>query len=303
VRAAIAELERQYAEAGLAGRRFSIDIVMEAPRRFTNAVRIAFEAELPSMRPAAFSARLHLAETFAENQLLVILRGIRRRGSHGVVLKAPLRPATTAMATNLMQAGIPVVTLVTDMPDACRIGYVGIDNRVAGATAAWLLGNMMGPKPARVLLALSSALFAGEDERGQGFREALADRFPHLSTVTVSEGYGVDHTTGVLVRDVLETHADIAAVYSIGGGNRAILKAFEEQRRTCAVFAAHDLDSDNRTLLTERRLTFVLHHDLRQDARSACQMFLAHHRMLPANFRIEPSRVAIATPYDASSYS
>ncbi|EHS52784.1 hypothetical protein PDO_4605, partial [Rhizobium sp. PDO1-076] len=45
-------------------------------------------------------------------------------------------------------------------------------------------------------------------------------------------------------------------------------------------------------------LTFVIHHDLRQDARSACQMVLAYHRMLPADFRIAPSRVAIATPYD-----
>jgi hypothetical protein len=28
---------------------------------------------------------------------------------------------------------------------------------------------------------------------------------------------------------------------------------------------------------------------------------LAYHRMLPAEFRIAPSRVAVATPYDVSA--
>jgi LacI family transcriptional regulator, galactose operon repressor len=298
VRAAIAELQRQYGDAGLAARRFSVDVVMEAPARFSNAVRAAFEAELPGMRPAAFSARFHLAETMREQELAAILRAILRRGSHGVVLKAPATPAATEMAANLIRAGIPVVTLVTDLPSRCRIGYVGMDNRVAGSVAAYLLGRMLGPDPGAVLLTLSSALFAGEEEREAGFREAVAGRFPQLSAVTVSEGRGVDRTTGALVRAALEAHDDIRAVYSIGGGNRAILEAFGEQKRDCAVFAAHDLDSDNRALLADGRLTFVIHHDLRQDARSACQMVLSHHRMLPAEFRIAPSRVAVATPYD-----
>lgn len=301
VRAAIGEIERQYAEVGLASRRFSIDVVMEAPARFANAVRSAFEAELPGMRPAAFSARFHLADTMTERELLSILRTIRRRGSHGVVMKAPSTPAMASAASQLMDARIPVVTLVTDLPTDVRVGYIGMDNRVAGATAAYLLGKMMPPEPATILVALSSAQFAGEEEREAGFRQTLGEHFPHLRAFTVSEGHGVDRKTGTLVRSALEMRRDIRAVYSIGGGNRAILRAFEEQKRDCCVFAAHDLDSDNHALLADGHLTFVIHHDLRQDARSACQMFLSYHRMLPAEFEIVRSRVAIATPFDMNS--
>nr|WP_299501247.1 LacI family DNA-binding transcriptional regulator [uncultured Rhizobium sp.] len=296
--AAIAELDRQYAQSGLAGRRFVIDIVMETPQRFSNAVRAAFEAELAGMRPAAFSARFHVAETMSERDLITILKSIRRRGSHGVVLKVPATPAMSEMAGSLLEAGIPVVTLVTDLPAVVRTGYVGMDNHVAGATAAYLLGRMAGTLPGKVLVALSSAHFAGEEERERGFRLALQERFPWLSAVTVSEGFGVDRTTRTIVGDALESHPDIRAVYSIGGGNRAIRQVFAEQKRACDIFAGHDLDSDNRQLLLNGDLTFVIHHDLRQDARSACQMVLAYHRMLPADFRIAPSRVAIATPYD-----
>lgn len=298
IEAAITELERQYADARVAGRRLVLDIVMETPQRFSNAVRAAFEAELPAMRPAALSARFHVAETISERDLLAILKRIRQRGSHGVVLKVPSTEAMAAMAGELMDSGIPVVTLVTDLPAPVRSGYVGMDNRVAGATAAYLLARMAGPAGGKVLLTLSSARFSGEEERERGFRQALRQDAPHLRTVTISEGFGVDRATEAMVQAALAAEPDIRAVYSIGGGNRAILRAFAAEKRIIDVFAAHDLDSDNRALLAEGHLSFVLHHDLRQDARSACQMVMAHHRMLPADFRIAPSRVAIATPHE-----
>lgn len=298
IETAIAELEQQYAQARIAGRRLVIDVVMETPQRFSNAVRLAFEAELPGLRPATLSARFHVAETFAERELLSILRTIKRRGSHGLVLKVPSTPAMAAIAAELMESCIPVVTLVTDLPASVRSGYVGMDNRAAGKTAAYLLARMAGPAPGKVLLTLSSARFSGEEERERGFREALRQDASHLEPITVSEGFGVDRTTETLVHRTLATHPDIRAVYSIGGGNRAILRAFAAEKRRLDVFAAHDLDADNRALLAKGLLTFVIHHDLRQDARNACQMVMAHHRMLPKDFRIAPSRVAIATPHE-----
>lgn len=298
IETAIAELERRYAEARIGGRRLVLDVVMETPQRFSNAVRAAFEAELPGLRPATLSARFHVAETFGERDLLSILRRIRQRGSHGVVLKVPSTPAMAAMAADLMQSGIPVVTLVTDLPASVRSGYVGMDNRMAGATAAYLVARMAGPAVGKVLLTLSSARFSGEEERERGFRHALKLDAPHLEPVTISEGFGVDRATEALVKAALSAHPDIRSIYSIGGGNRAILRAFAEEKRRIDVFAAHDLDADNRALLAGGQLSFVIHHDLRQDARNACQIVMAHHRMLPKDFRIAPSRVAIATPHE-----
>ncbi|SLN28852.1 LacI family DNA-binding transcriptional regulator [Roseisalinus antarcticus] len=301
VEAAIGELERQYAQARLVGRRFALDVVMEAPKRFNGAVRAAFEAEMPTVRPAAFSARFHLAERMSHGELAALVAAIRRRGSHGVVLKLPAGPRTSDMAAALIRAGIPVATYVTDLPDTARLGYIGLDNRAAGATAAWLMGRMLtghrDPAGA-VLLTLSSARFLGEDDRARGFREVLAAEFPGLRAVVISEGMGIDRSTHDLTLAALETDREICAVYSIGGGNRAILRAFETQGRMCLAFAAHDLDSENRALLADKRLTFVIHHDLRQDARAACQLFLRHHGLLPRDFAIAPSPIAIATPFD-----
>jgi LacI family transcriptional regulator len=64
------------------------------------------------------------------------------------VLKAPDVPEVTAAVQRLGRAGIPVVTLVTDLPGSGRLAYVGMDNRAAGATAAYLLGQWLGDQPA-----------------------------------------------------------------------------------------------------------------------------------------------------------
>ncbi|BCL32195.1 hypothetical protein GCM10017557_70540 [Streptomyces aurantiacus] len=48
--------------------------------------------------------------------LIATLDRIARRGSQGVTLKAPDVPEVTAAVGRLVGAGIPVVTLVTDLP-------------------------------------------------------------------------------------------------------------------------------------------------------------------------------------------
>ena len=296
VQAAIEELERQYGASGLAGKRLSLDVVMEAPARFAAAVRTAFEAELPALRPANVTVRFHLSERWDAGDLSRLLSLIRRRGSHGVILKAPAIPIVSDAAHRLGEAGIPVATFVTDQPSDARLAYIGIDNRTAGATAAGLMVPMLAGRDCDVLITLSSADFAGEEDRAKGFEIELASHSPTIQVIRAAEGMGLDRSTRRIVDATLAAHPDIGAVYSVGGGNRAVLQAFREAKRTLHVFAAHDLDRTNQALLAERQLTFVIDHDLRQDARTACQIMLHHHRMLPDDLTVRSSRFTVITP-------
>lgn len=293
--AALAELEHQHAASLSQGRRFTIDIFIQSPDRFSSAVRAAFEAELPLVRPVAFRARFHLAEVMEEREIVARLAAIARRGSHGIVLKVPATPAIEACLEQIANRGIPVVTYVTDIAAPLRLAYVGMENRRAGATAAYLLQRMQRREGSRVLITLSSQMFRGEDERRIGFLEKLA---PTVPTLTVSEGLGVDRTTRQLVLDALRDHPDIGSVYSIGGGNRAILEAFADAGRRIDVFLAHDLDRTNRQLLAEGKLTLVLHHDFRHDARLVSLHILRFHRLVPPDVAVNPTEILIACPTD-----
>jgi len=298
VRAAIRELEKQQAGVEIQGRKFGIDIVMEAPDRFTDTVRDAFESESLTFLPTIFRSRFHFAEMMRPGDIVQLLDRIRLRGTDGVVLKAPDVPEISAAVGRLEQSGIPVVTLVTDLPNAPRTAYAGADNRAAGETAAYLIGERFSGQPATVLATLSSSRFRGEEEREIGFRRTLRDRYPSIGIVEISEGLGRDDATGALVASALSAHPGINAVYSIGGGNRAVLSAFAQASRTCAVFVAHDLDSGNLDLLRAGKIHFVLHHDLKADVRTVFRAIIGRRSAVTAPSIARLSAVEVITPYN-----
>lgn len=293
------ELARQSVQVGLSGKKFMIDVLMVAPRRFTDSVRQALEAELPSLHPAVLRSRFHLHETLEVERIVELLERIRKNGSHGVLLKAPDLPPISAAVARLTEANIPVVTLVTDLPGSRCSTYVGMDNRAAGETAAYLIGQWLGSARQKVLVTLSSNRYHGEEEREVGFRRALRERHRHVSIVEVSEGHGIDGATGPQVAQALLEHPGIAGVYSIGGGNAAIVEAFAQAGRRCKVFIGHDLDADNLALLRAGAIQAVLHHDLGQDMRRACHDILRALGALPPLKKAQSlSAIQIVTPWN-----
>jgi LacI family transcriptional regulator len=296
VEQAIKELEKQAFQLATTGRKLMIDVVVEAPARFADEIRDALEAELPGFHPAVFRPRFVLCETMTTAEVVETLHAIGRRGSHGVLLKARDVPEIAGAIAGLKERGIPVVAIFTDLPLSGRLAYAGLDNRVAGATAAWLIGQWLGPRAGNVLITMSDERFRGEEEREISFRRALRANSAQLTLIDASGGHGLDAQTEARVRKVLAAHGEIVAVYSMGGGNPAILRALEAQGHAPRCFIGHDLDRDNVALLRAGKVQAILHHDLRQDMRSACQHLLHFHKLLPASAVAPSSVVVVVTP-------
>lgn len=295
---AIADLDQQASQLRLNGRVFMIDIVMQTPDRFSAAVKAALEHELPSLRPAVVRSRFDFREKGHPREIANVLDTIARRGSRGVILKAPEAPEVNAAVLRLAEAGIPVVTLVTDLPFSKRVAYVGMDNRSAGATAAYLVSQWLGGRNSRILVALSRTVFRGEEEREVGFRAAIRERWPQRGLAEITDTDGLDTSAYRLALGALDRYPDIEAVYSIGGGNRAILDAFDARHRPCRAFIGHDLDSDNRELLETGRLSAVLYHDLRRDIHRACQIIMQAHGALDGPVVTAPAPIQVITPFN-----
>jgi LacI family transcriptional regulator len=263
-------------------------------------VRAALESQLPLVRPATFRARFHLAEAPPVPELVATLDGIARRGSQGVVLKAPDHPLVVAAVDRLAEAGTPVITLVTDLPTSRRVAYVGLDNRAAGATAAYLLDQWLPDDGGAVLVTRGTGAFRGEDDREMGFRATLRSLRPGRRQVDLVDPSGDAEALRGLVRDALAADPEIAGVYSLyaTGGNAATLAAFADAGRACRAFVAHDLDAENLSLLHDGRLSAVLHHDLALDLRRACHVVMQAHGALPGPPRSWHSGIQVVTPHN-----
>jgi len=298
IAAAIRDLELQQRANLASGRTLIVDVVMHTPERFSSLVSAALLSQLGGLAPFRIMLRFHLfeqIETKALQQLLLRCAS----DSYGVILKVSDEAQLNACVAELLRQRVPVVTLATDLPDSARIRYVGMDNDSAGRTAAYLLSRWLGPQPHSIAVVLSSTGFRGEEDRVAGFTDELSQLVPQLRVVRISEGYGVDALTFERVSAVLAEDPTIDAVYSVGGGNQAILRAFTCQQRQLEAFIAHDLDEENYQLLATRQLDAVIDHDLRTDARIAMQAILRFHSFLPpAGEEGAFSRVNVVTPFN-----
>ena len=136
----------------------------------------------------------------------------------------------------------------------------------------------------------------GEEEREFAFTETLAKRCPQLRVVSVQGGSGVDFETSKILREVVDGFPDLRAVDSMGGGNRSILSTLEAKGIRPEIYVAHDLDRENRDLMLDQRLDFILHHDLREDIGNAFTAFLTYHRLSNDPVEHAISAVQVLTP-------
>lgn len=296
VAAAIAELKGQETQLAARGRRMFFDFVIEAPARFSREVQRAAEQVSTQVGAAVCRLRFLCQEIMDEADVAKALARIAKRGSHGVCLKARDTPVIRTAVNQLVAAGIPVVTLVTDIQASGRIAYVGLDNESAGRTAAYLVSTALGDASGTVLTVRSNSRFLGEQERETAFASALAKTCPNLSLVDVSGGSGVHYETSQVLNGFIDTLRDLKAVYSVGGGNRTILDMLKEYRLHPSIYLAHDLDQENRALIEEGHINFVLHHDLEMDLQSIFHAFLHNHKLVPDGPVQTISSVQIVTP-------
>lgn len=296
VTSAIDELKAQEAQLTARGRRLFFDFLVEAPRRFSREVQEATEAVLPQIGAAVCRPRFQMQEIMEEAEALSALKRILKKGSQGVCLKARDTEEIRAAVQELSNAGIPVVTLVTDIACPERLAYVGLDNAGAGRTAAYLVARCLTPGPGAVLATRSHERFLGEEERQAAFTETLHALRPELRVVPLEGGSGVDRETSKLLSTALGELRHPRAVYSMGGGNRSILHTLSEQGPGPELYVAHDLDDENRALIADKKIDFILHHDLRHDIRNAFDAFLAFHKLRVEPSEARPSTVQVLTP-------
>ena len=203
---------------------------MQAPARFSRRCARHWSPSSPALRPAAVRARFDLRERGDVGDLVDVLDRVGRVGAAPTAScsRRPTpgrgggdRPAARPRHTG-RHPGHGRASLRRGSPTS------GLDNDAAGATAAYLLSSWLGILPGDVLVTVSRSSFFGERERRDAFVARMADHSPGRALVEVGEGDGLDETTAAAVREALCDEREIAGVYSIGGGNRAIATSSPE---------------------------------------------------------------------------
>ncbi|WP_434711487.1 LacI family DNA-binding transcriptional regulator [Rhizobium sp. YTUHZ045] len=216
--------------------------------------------EVPAFDPAA---------------LVAVLEGLSREKPCGIAMVATDAPEVRAVVDGLVRAGFPIVTLVSDLTGSLRHHYAGVDNIAAGRTAARLLGRFLGPRRGKIAVLAGSMLVRDHRERLEGFTSVMGEEFPDLAILPVLEGRDDPEIAHMLVAEALG-NADIIGVYSLGAGNRGLIRALKEKAvdRTLTVIA-HELTAHTRAALIDNTIDAILNQNAGHEVRSAIRVLKA----------------------------
>lgn len=252
-----------------AARKALIDFILPADtNRFMSKLHDEL-AEQGLMRPDV-TARLHMIEGFDPGSLARKLDELAGQ-SEGVGLVAIDHPTVRNAIRNLARTGTKVITLVSDIQNVPRVGYIGIDNRSAGRLSGYLLSRFVAPGKQKVALFAGAVSYRGHEEREMGFRQVLSENRERLEIVSFSEIRDDDALAYAAAMEHLGRYPDLAGIYNIGAGSRGIARALTELGREKVVFVGHDLTDDTRSYLMSGLMDAVIDQNPRVEAREALE--------------------------------
>ncbi|MGE8472317.1 MAG: LacI family DNA-binding transcriptional regulator [Paraburkholderia hospita] len=180
--------------------------------------------------------------------------------------------ATTSSALReCMAVGKPVVTLITDVDADARRTYVGVNNRAAGQSAAFLLGrHLQAHASPDVAVIVATFSYTCHEDREIGFRSLLRQRFPHVNLVEVIKGADSGAATYEATTRFLKAHGKLDGIYNVAGGNEGLAAALREHNLTGrTLYVTHEVNRITEPLLRSDAIDYLLTQDIRLMLRTA----------------------------------
>jgi LacI family transcriptional regulator len=280
VQAAVEKLGyvRDVSAANLAKRReyrFAF-VIPDNKSQFIATIRDTLADVSKTPGPDRISVETIIAPTDDPNATARIMLELIAEKFHGVAIMCPETPQVRDAVTRLKQAGLAVVTMISDLPSSARDRFVGVDNVAAGRTAGALMGRFLDQKLGKVLVISGSLASRDSIERRFGFDSILAERFPSLNVLPTIESRNDSHRLISIVRQILSTHKDIIGIYALGSGNAAILdvlRATDSIRNATVIM--HELTPITRAALKAEEVDVVIMQNVGHIIRSSIRVLRA----------------------------
>ncbi len=210
------------------------------------------------------------------NTVVTALQSLNPAELDGVALMVQETPRVRDAAARLRERGIPVVTLVSDLPFQARDYFIGIDNFQAGRTAATMLGRLVKAGTGEIMVVTSSMRAHESLDRRLGFDAIMARNFPDLKVLPSLETHDDPKRLADIVDRSLSRHPNIVGVYSMSAGNRCLPQALVASGRAHElVVVAHELTPSTRQALLRGQVDVVITQDVGHLVRSALRVMRA----------------------------
>ncbi len=179
---------------------------------------------------AGYNCSVLIRQTeYSLQQQLDAIDGLLSEGINGLAISPYNDSAVREKIDALNGQGIPVVTLNTDIENACRLAYVGSNFYRSGEAAGGLM-RLMTKGEVRVGIVSGSRDILCHTERIAGFAHIIAP-YPNIRIVDTVNNNDDDRMSFELTKKLLSAHPEINAFYFTAGGVYGGCQAIEAAAR------------------------------------------------------------------------
>ncbi len=232
VRRAAAEMGFAPNKAGkiLAGKKQPITIGFFLPGSgnpfFEDVVRGMRDAE-QELKDFGVSVLLEEVEGFSPQDHIDGIRRLVEAGCTALCVAAIDTQEIRSYINQVVEQGIPVITVNTDLTDTNRLCYVGCDYNKGGSTAGGLL-SLITNEPLHILIIMGSFKMKGHNERMQGFLQKLDLKRVPYEVVGLFESQDNDDVSYARTKAMLTQHKEVNCVYITAAGAHGACRAVQE---------------------------------------------------------------------------
>lgn len=239
-------------------RHYRLGFVLQKPRQFfyQEFARL-IEATAASTKGFRVQPVIEFVGSQTAADVIEKLREVAAR-SQAVALVAPDHPLLTVAVQELKAKGIPVFSLLSDFASGVREGYLGLNNRKVGRTAAWMIART-AKKPGKVAVFVGSHRFHGHELREIGFRTYFRENAPDFQLIDTLINLETRQITHEATLDLLQRHPDLVGFYVAGGGMEGAISALREDGTSGKVVAVcNELTPESRAALADDVVAAVI---------------------------------------------
>lgn len=247
-------------------------VLPEGSSQFADALKTALQEAYASQVADRTVLKIIRVPQHDPNGIVQTLKTLNPDRYDGLALMVPETPQVRDAVSRLKDAGLAVVTLVSDLPNARRDYFVGVNSICAGRTAGLLMGRF-AKGPGDILVVTNSMRSRDSLDRRLGFDAVIASDFKDLAVLPSVETHEDPARIAAIVEAVIARRQALVGVYTMSSGNAALLAALRETGRLeHLIVIAHELTPATRQALIEDEVAAVIAQNVGHLVRSALRV-------------------------------
>jgi len=168
--------------------------------------------------------------------------------------------------------GKPVFTLLSDVTSPQRAGYLAVDSRRAGRTAAWAISRLAN-KAGKIGILLGSHRYLSQELSEISFRSYIREHAAEFLLLEPLINLDDQRIAYEAASDLIASNPELAGIYVAGGGVEGVIRALKEEGAGRQIITVcNELMPATRAALIDGTIDLVLSTPVEQLARRTVEL-------------------------------